>query len=157
MEDGGEREGQVADTGVRRADASESEPPRRGTSRPPSRRPRNHGVVRLHPRHQVRLAIGLPGEGSEGEASAENLSVGGVFVATRADRPAVGEEVDLTLVLPNRPEPIRCVGRVVWLREASSSGEVAPGMGIEFAELEEPATVAIREFLSYHEIGRAHV
>ncbi len=151
MEGGGERDGQVAETGVRQADAPETEPPRRGTSRPPSRRPRNHGVVRLHPRHRVRIAIGLPGREGEVEAAAENLSVGGVFVVTRGDRAAVGDAVELTLVLPNRAEPLRCVGRVAWLREGRSEGEVAPGMGVEFAEIEEATLVAIREFLAYHE------
>jgi len=149
---GGERDGEVAETGVRRSEAPDAGPPRQGTSRPPSRRPRNHGVVRLHPRHQVRIAIGLASQGGEDDDTiAENLSVGGVFVATRRERPAVGEEIELTLVLPNVNEPLRCLGRVAWLREGSSEGGLSPGMGIEFAESEEAVRVAIRQFLSYHD------
>lgn len=151
MAAGGERDGGVAETGVRRSEAPEAVPPRRAASRPPSRRPRHHGVVRLHPRHRVRIAIGISGQEGDDGTVAENLSVGGVFVATRRVRPGVGEQIELALVLPNVTEPLRCLGRVAWLREGSAEGGLLPGMGIEFAELEESARVAIRQFLSYHE------
>jgi uncharacterized protein (TIGR02266 family) len=100
---------------------------------------------RAHPRVTVRINITLSSDNQFYTGISENLSEGGVFVATYEFR-KVGETVDLTLLLPNS-RPIFADGVVRWVRDVSSSIEVPPGMGIEFVSLNEMDTATIRAFL----------
>jgi uncharacterized protein (TIGR02266 family) len=76
----------------------------------------------------------------------ENLSEGGVFVATHVLR-KVGERLDLIVVLPNS-EPVRTIGEVRWVREVSDRIDAPPGMGLRFVSLGFEDASAIRAFLT---------
>lgn len=77
----------------------------------------------------------------------ENLSEGGLFVATYDDVP-LGTELELRLSLPGSP-PIKTRGIVRWIREHTQFTEdVVPGVGLEMVDLSEADTQAIRKFLA---------
>jgi uncharacterized protein (TIGR02266 family) len=76
----------------------------------------------------------------------ENLSEGGLFVATYAPRP-VGTEIDLTLRLPGQVEPMRARATVRWIRDFSEASDAAPGMGLHF-HIDDVDLPRIRRFLS---------
>lgn len=80
---------------------------------------------------------------------AENLSMGGVFIASNNILP-VGTELELSLSLPGLPEPIKTTGRVVRVvvLENSDNGEFQPGMGIQFDELPLEGKSSIAKLLS---------
>jgi uncharacterized protein (TIGR02266 family) len=77
----------------------------------------------------------------------ENLSNGGIFVATHLVQP-IGTTVAMTLRLPNGKAPLALAGRVRWVREFSETLDAPPGMGIEFDTISEADTRTIREFLA---------
>lgn len=61
-----------------------------------------------------------------------DINEGGLFIETEKPRPT-GTEVALRFNLPGSKESLQTIGRVVWVRSASSG--VPAGMGIEFDDL----------------------
>jgi uncharacterized protein (TIGR02266 family) len=77
---------------------------------------------------------------------AENLSAGGIFVATHKILP-VGEVLTLSIRLPRLARPVEGVGEVRWVREYSERSNVPPGLGLRFMEIAPGGVEAIRCFL----------
>lgn len=62
----------------------------------------------------------------------KNISRGGTFVATSKPLP-VDTEFVFALGIPNLPEPLRLLGRVIWVTAPEDATPANPaGMGIEF-------------------------
>jgi uncharacterized protein (TIGR02266 family) len=101
---------------------------------------------REHPRFAVDLEVHLGSDHNFYAGFAENLSAGGIFVATHKLRPE-GETIELTIHLPHTAEPVRGLGEVRWIREYNELSNVPPGMGIRFVELERGSLEAIETFL----------
>lgn len=80
----------------------------------------------------------------------ENLSVGGLFIATHQLK-KVGEHVDVTLHLPDGGEPSRCVAEVRWTRVYSETSDAPPGMGVRFLEIDDTTIERIKQFLAHRE------
>jgi uncharacterized protein (TIGR02266 family) len=114
----------------------------------PSSPPRRSSYPEL--RHELRFTahveVDFESESHFYTGLTENLSEGGIFIATFSPRP-VGTEMDLTLKLPHQTEPIRTRGTVRWIREYSDSSDAQPGMGLKIA-LSERHLPAVRSFLS---------
>lgn len=101
-------------------------------------------------RSQERVAlevdIGLHSETNFFAAYGDDVSEGGLFVATY-DLLPVGSALTLSFVLPHGPQ-IVVRGRVAWLREADAfDTELHPGMGVVFLDLDERGLAAIREYM----------
>ncbi len=79
---------------------------------------------------EVSLMVTLESESNFYVGFTDNLSDGGVFVATHAPKP-IGSTVSLIIALPQQM-PVSAQGRVAWLREYSESNDAVPGMGIQF-------------------------
>ncbi|HET9929983.1 MAG TPA: TIGR02266 family protein [Polyangiaceae bacterium] len=111
----------------------------------------DHGGAhrRNHPRYSVDLDVSLGSEHNFYSGFAENLSVGGVFVATHQVRP-VGEKVEVSIHLPDGTE-VRAVGEVRWTRLFNAESDMPPGMGLRFTELNAGADTAIERFLRQRE------
>jgi uncharacterized protein (TIGR02266 family) len=75
----------------------------------------------------------------------EIIGEGGVFVATYTV-PPVGERIQLTMSLPDRPDPIQVRGVVRWVREPRVDDELPPGMGVQFVDLSADASRALASF-----------
>jgi uncharacterized protein (TIGR02266 family) len=112
------------------------------SSRPPSLNGR-----RSNPRLGLHVEVGLESDSNFYMGFSENISEGGLFLATYSIRP-VGTELDLSLKLPYQEEPVRARGTVRWVREFSESSDAPPGMGVRFERIAEEDEPRIRAFLS---------
>jgi uncharacterized protein (TIGR02266 family) len=112
----------------------------------PSQRP----ARRENPRYSVDLDVSLGSDHNFYSGFAENLSTGGVFVATHALKP-VGEEIEFSIHLPEMDSAVIGVGEVRWIREYNEHSDLPPGMGIRFRQLELGAKDLIARFLARRE------
>lgn len=95
------------------------------------------------PRIRIDAKIDLHSESNFFAGFSENISDGGVFVATDQQVP-IGTEVDLAFTLPDGVE-IRGRGAVRWVRDASP--DAAPGLGVQFVNLSGAAHDAVQNFV----------
>jgi uncharacterized protein (TIGR02266 family) len=102
---------------------------------------------RAHARCGVDLEVSLGSEHNFYAGLAENISAGGVFVATHMVKP-VGELVELTIHFPEEDRVVRAVGEVRWTREYSELNDVPPGMGVRWKALSSEDAEQIGRFSS---------
>jgi uncharacterized protein (TIGR02266 family) len=81
----------------------------------------------------------------------ENVSQGGVFIATN-EQFTIGEEIDFEISFPGLLDPIPMKGQVKWSRKALSLDEPA-GIGIEFLSTNSPGINSFSQLVS--DIGSA--
>jgi uncharacterized protein (TIGR02266 family) len=105
---------------------------------------------RAAPRYKVELDVSLGGDHNFYVGFVENMSAGGVFIATHMLK-AIGDLFELAVHLPNTGDIIRGLGEVRWIREYSESSNVPPGMGVRFVRLEPGCQERIDEFLQQRE------
>ena len=105
------------------------------------------GPRREHSRYQVDLDVTVTSEHNFYAGFVENMSVGGVFIATHQLKP-VGERLEFSVHLPGHTEAIRGTGEVRWVRVYSEQSNVPPGMGIRFDPLDDLSRTRIEEFLA---------
>lgn len=108
--------------------------------------------ARQHPRLELGTIVNF----SEDDHSfytgfSENISEGGLFIATYTFQPKKGDRFSLSFSLPDEP-PIEVIGEVTWLREQSShSSTMTPGFGCKFINLEEGDKYRINQFIHHNE------
>lgn len=85
-------------------------------------------------RKDINLDVSLYSDSNFYAGFTENLSVGGVFVATH-NLLKVGEAIDVTITMPNDKQVI-AHGVVRWIREYNEASDTPPGMGIQFTQIE---------------------
>jgi uncharacterized protein (TIGR02266 family) len=95
----------------------------------------------------VDLDVSLGSEHNFYSGFAENISAGGVFVATHLVKP-VGERMEISINLADSGTMVRGVGEVRWVREYNEASDTPPGMGIRFIELAAGAEGVIQSFLA---------
>jgi uncharacterized protein (TIGR02266 family) len=105
---------------------------------------------RRYPRYAVELNVSLSSEHNFYAGFVENLSNGGVFVATHSLK-AVGTVFEVCISLPGSDEPVRARGEVRWVREYGEHSDVPPGVGIRFLDLGADALARIEAFLAHRE------
>jgi uncharacterized protein (TIGR02266 family) len=119
--------------------------PSSGTSRRPSAGPE---ARRAHPRHDINdLEVTLESESNFFLGLTENLSEGGLFIATHLVKP-LGTRIEVSFSLPNVPEPIKAIGTVRWVRVYSETSDTGPGMGLRFEDIQPQQVAQIRDFLA---------
>lgn len=102
---------------------------------------------RKYPRKPLQVEVGVYTESNFYQGFSENISEGGIFVATYDIR-SKGEIIELEFKLPGEEEPIRVKGEVRWIREYNPTNpEMSPGMGIQFIGLSEEAKKKIERFI----------
>jgi uncharacterized protein (TIGR02266 family) len=81
----------------------------------------------------------------------ENISTGGVFIATY-NLVEIGKLIHLSLTLPDG-ETIEVHGRVQWVRDPRNRdvSNVPPGIGVQFQNLAPESEMYIQEFVSKQE------
>jgi type IV pilus assembly protein PilZ len=104
----------------------------------------------VHSRFSVVLDVTVSSEHNFYAGFVENMSVGGVFIATHQLKP-VGDRVELHVNLPGLDQPIRGRGEVRWIRVFSEESNVPPGMGIKFDALDAADVRSIEQFLAQRE------
>ena len=106
---------------------------------------------RVTPRYQVKVEVGLQTENNFYTGLTQDLSGGGVFVATHQIRD-VGEHIKVLLTLPGQKEAFEILTEVRWVRSTSFSRNVEdPGMGLRFLQMSPQAKKAVTDFLSRRE------
>ncbi len=114
---------------------------------------------RQFPRIHYKVEVTLESESTFYSGFTENISAGGLFIATYDLRP-MGQQIQLEFTVPNRQQPISVLGEVRWIREFNPANpDMTPGMGVKFIGLSEQdrrdieAFVAERETLFYDDEG----
>ncbi|MBS2014310.1 MAG: TIGR02266 family protein [Deltaproteobacteria bacterium] len=114
---------------------------------------------RKDPRYLLQLAITMQGENNFYTGLSENISEGGIFIATQTVL-KIGTRVELEFTLPHFDVPIRVEGTVQWIREPEAMSlpghvfgcletrDVPAGMGIRFDVIDQDAVYAIRKFMT---------
>lgn len=104
---------------------------------------------REHARHEVNLEVSLSSEHNFYNGFSENVSEGGIFIATHDPLP-MGEVVQMSFKLPSG-HAVEVHGEVRWIRDANVMGDATPGMGLRFNDLADEDRVAIENFLQRRE------
>ena len=104
---------------------------------------------REYARYKVDLDVSLGRDHNFYSGFAENLSAGGVFIATHLLRP-VGEVVEVCVHLPDGAV-IRAHGEVRWVRVFNAESDTPPGIGVRFTVLESGCEEAVERFLHERE------
>lgn len=100
---------------------------------------------REHSRFHVDLDVTVGSDHNFYAGFAENLSAGGVFIATHKLKP-VGSKIELAINLPDGVQ-LRAEGEVRWIRVFNEQSDTPPGMGVRFDNLPEAAVGLIQAFL----------
>jgi len=101
---------------------------------------------RAHPRLTVEVEVSMNTEHNFYAGLTENISEGGLFIATIENIP-MGTELDLKIGMPEL-EPVTVTGKVCWIREYSEfTSDVSPGVGVEFYNLSEQSKELIQQFI----------
>ncbi len=132
----------------RTAEGAQDFPPPSGSAVHRVAEPINSGVeeLRIAPRYGVDLEVTLHSDSNFYMGLVENLSEGGVFVATH-QRYKIGTMVDLSVTLPGSNQPLWIRGEVRWIREYKDSIDLPPGMGIRFVDLPSEDEKKVMAFL----------
>jgi len=107
-------------------------------------------VRREHERFVVELQVGVHSEHNLYAGLAENISAGGLFIATHQLQP-VGSRIEVNLRMPESEEEFHIVGEVRWVRLYNEYSDTSPGFGVRFTELPAGAAAAISRFLGQRE------
>jgi uncharacterized protein (TIGR02266 family) len=110
----------------------------------------NAAQRREYARYKVELDVSLGSDHNFYVGFVENMSSGGVFIATHMLK-AVGEILELSIHIPSTDAKISGTGEVRWVREYSEQSNVPPGMGVRFLRLEPGSVEAIERFLARRE------
>ena len=106
---------------------------------------------RSSPRYQVKVDVGMQTESNFYTGLTQDLSGGGIFVATNQIR-QVGERITVRLNLPGQAETFEILTEVRWIRgTALSYGIDDPGMGLRFLQMSPEAKRAVHDFLTQRE------
>lgn len=101
---------------------------------------------RVRERKRLEAEIGFYSDSNFFTGFTEDLSEGGVFVATYDLQP-IGTEIDVEFTLPGGQE-VKVRGQVRWLRDPmEETPGLFPGMGVQFQTVAPEALAAIQEFI----------
>jgi len=107
-------------------------------------------VQREHERYSVDLRVSVLSEHNFYAGLAENISAGGLFIATHQLQ-KVGSRIELSLRMPESEEVFPIAGEVRWVRLFNEHSDTPPGLGVRFTELPPGAAEAIGRFLGQRE------
>ncbi len=131
----------------------EPEPEPRAEPEPPSAPGRSWPQVidgsnrRVAPRTGISVEVTLKSEHNFYAGFSENISEGGLFVATDALQP-VGTLIQIAFTLPKLKETFDLLAEVRWVRPASViDPEIPAGMGLKFINLDWDAEDSIADFV----------
>jgi uncharacterized protein (TIGR02266 family) len=105
---------------------------------------------RTKARIELSVDVGFYSDSNFYQGLSEDLSEGGLFVATHMLRP-MGTVLTLKFALPTGRE-ITAEGVVRWVRDPrDASADAVPGMGVQFRKLGPADEQQIREFIRLRE------
>ena len=108
----------------------------------------NQQHVRAAERFDLEVKVDLESDHNFYTGLTQNISSGGVFIATNAIR-KIGDRITLKFSLPGTNETLAVETEVRWIRENSALHRVdgATGMGVRFVNLSPAAAAMIQKFV----------
>jgi len=108
----------------------------------------NQQHVRAAERFDLEVKVDLESDHNFYTGLTQNISSGGVFIATNAIR-KIGDRITLKFSLPGTNETLAVETEVRWIRENSALHKVdgATGMGVRFVNLSPAAAAMIQKFV----------
>lgn len=100
---------------------------------------------RSHPRVDVNVSVDIVLGNQFFTGFSENLSSGGIFVAT-SDIVPIGTQVDISFTVPGYTHTFFAAAQVRWIRE-ESAGFGPGGMGIQFSGMSQEDQDLLYEIL----------
>src|SRR4051812_29423277 len=94
------------------------------------------GERRSVDRFESSFDVDMTSESNFFKGFSEDLSDGGIFVATHAAR-KIGDRLTIAFTLPGIETPIRANVEVRWLRAYDEANDTSPGFGARFVDLSE--------------------
>ncbi len=102
-------------------------------------------------RVSVRAGVTMNSESNFYIGLANNISEGGIFLATY-DLLPVGSTIEVEFRLPGNDKPIRASAEVRWHRQVAISHDDAPvGFGAQFVSIDEADKKRLQEFVDSRE------
>ncbi len=101
---------------------------------------------RQHLRATYKASINLTSESNFYTGFTDDLSEGGLFVATH-NTILRGNIADIEFMLPDDDNPISVQGEVRWVREYRPENDAPPGMGLKFINLSDSVRQRITNFV----------
>jgi uncharacterized protein (TIGR02266 family) len=101
---------------------------------------------RIANRIPVAVRVDLRSENTFFTGFSENISEGGLFIATEAPH-EIGDELDVELSLMGGGHRIAQKVVVRWIRPSEAAGGLPAGMGVQFLALTDHEKVALQEFV----------
>ena len=106
-------------------------------------------------RESIRLTESLPvrfrfTDGKDSpiyQASAENLSCGGLFISLGAPKKDIKERLGLELAMPGIEAPIEALAEVVWIK-LKREGDVVEGIGVKFIQISDKESARLVFYIS---------
>ena len=108
----------------------------------------NQQYVRASERFDLEVKVDLESEHNFYTGLTQNISAGGVFIATHVLR-KIGDRITLKFHLPGTDQPVAVETEVRWIRENTAlvKHESETGMGVRFINLSAEASAAITSFI----------
>lgn len=100
---------------------------------------------RAFERIDIEVEVNLRNENTFFTGFSENISEGGLFVATEAPWD-IGESIEISLRIMGA-EATPLVGVVRWVRSGGTSGGLPAGMGVQFVDMDEAVRRALQSFV----------
>lgn len=107
---------------------------------------------RTYYRKRVTVKVGMRSEHGFWAGFTEDISEGGIFVATSAPFD-MGEKVTVNLMLGKKLGMVPVTCEVRWIRPDTGGG-LPPGMGLAFLDLDDEAAAQVRHYV---ETGRLEI
>lgn len=105
---------------------------------------------REQPRYAVELDVTMGSEHNFFAGFVENISAGGIFVATHR-KAVIGEQFQISIRLPGMLPNVEGVAEVRWSREPNEETGQQPGLGLRFVRLSRESFVAIEAFCAHRD------
>lgn len=106
---------------------------------------------RIEPRVAVQVEVTLTSESNFFVGFTDNISEGGIFLATH-DLLPIGSQIELEFLLPDDDQPIEVPAEIRWHRPLASQHEDAPaGFGAQFLDIGDEEQQRLEEFVASRE------
>ena len=126
-------------------------PPARVPMTPPDQAGKDGRTARRYRRFPLKVEVGYATDHNFYTGFMENLSSGGLFIATH--QPAqIGEVMEITFTVPGIPGTCVAIAQVTWTRAYDATNEdMVPGMGLKFIQLDQKVRAAVELFIKHRE------
>ncbi len=101
---------------------------------------------RAHDRAPLEVEVTVESDHNFYNGFSENVSEGGIFVATHVPLP-IGRTIEVELMLPAARRTLRAACVVCWIRPYREDGEAPAGMGLRFTDLTAEDEILVAAFV----------